>query len=187
LYYRILFCGDVVGRPGRSIIQQGLPSLIETYRPAFTVVNGENSASGIGITPDNAEEIFKSGADAITLGNHAFGKREIYSYMDSGKPIVRPSNMPKGVPGRGCVIVEKSGLRLAVMNICGRIYMDTYGDPFYEADLLLSGLDTPHRLLDFHAEATSEKIAMGYHCAGRATAVVGTGGGRHPHARHDRG
>ena len=174
MYYRILFCGDVVGRPGRSIIKQGLPSLIDTYRPAFTIVNGENSASGIGITADNAEEIFNAGADAITLGNHAFGKREIYSYMDSGRAIVRPANMPQSVPGKGCVIVQKEDLRLAVMNICGRIYMDTYGDPFYAADHLLANLDTPHRFLDFHAEATSEKIAMGYHCAGRATAVVGT-------------
>lgn len=174
MYYRILFCGDVVGRPGRSIIKQGLPSLLDTYKPTFAVVNGENSASGIGITPDNAEEIFNAGADAITLGNHAFGKREIYSYLDSGKPIVRPANMPEGVPGRGCVVLEKDGLKLAVMNLCGRVYMDNYGDPFRAADVLLAGLDTVHRFLDFHAEATSEKIAMGYHCAGRATAVVGT-------------
>lgn len=172
--YRILFCGDVVGRPGRSIIRQGLPSLIETYQPLFTVVNGENSASGIGITPDNANELFSAGADAITLGNHAFNKREIYSYLDSGRHIVRPANVPKGAPGVGITIVEREGLRLAVMNLCGRVYMDPYGDPFHGIDALLCDLDTPHRLLDFHAEATSEKIAMGYYCDGRVTAVVGT-------------
>lgn len=172
--YSILFCGDVVGRPGRSIIRQGLPSLRETYKPLFTVVNGENAASGIGITPDNAEELLSAGADAITLGNHAFNKREIYSYLDSGKPIVRPANMPSGVPGHGCKVLEREGVRLAVINLCGRVFMDSYGDPFKEFDRLAGELDTTHRLLDFHGEATSEKIAMGYHCDGRATAIVGT-------------
>lgn len=174
MHYSILFCGDVVGRPGRSIIRQGLPSLRETYKPLFTIVNGENAASGIGITPDNAEEIFNAGADAITLGNHAFNKREVYQYLDSGKPIIRPSNMPAGVPGKGITFLEQSGVKLAVMNMCGRIYMDSYGDPFSEIDRLLGSLDTPHRFLDFHAEATSEKVAMGYYCDGRVTAVVGT-------------
>lgn len=163
-----------MGKPGRSIIRQGLPSLRETYKPLFTIVNGENSASGIGITPDNADEIFNAGADAITLGNHAFNKREVYKYLDSGVPIVRPSNMPHGVPGKGIAFIEQAGIKLAVMNLCGRIYMDSYGDPFCEIDRLLATLDTPHRLLDFHAEATSEKIAMGYYCDGRITAVLGT-------------
>jgi metallophosphoesterase (TIGR00282 family) len=172
--YKILFCGDVVGRPGRSIIRQGLPSLIETHKPLFTVVNGENAASGIGITPDNAEEIFGAGADAITLGNHAFNKREIYPYLDGNKPIVRPANMPQNVPGKGFVLIEKDGIKLAVINVCGRVFMDLYGDPFREVDSIFDALDTPHRFLDFHAEATSEKIAMGFYCDGRASAVVGT-------------
>jgi hypothetical protein len=173
--YTILFLGDVVGKPGRTIVQQGLPSLLNTYRPLFTIINGENSAGGVGITPDIADELFKVGADAITLGNHAFNKREIGPYLETKKPIVRPSNMASAVPGRGLVVVEKEGVRLAVMNVCGRVGMDpVYGDPFAEVDTLLSGLDTPHRFLDFHAEATSEKIAMGWHCDGRATAVVGT-------------
>lgn len=163
-----------MGRPGRAIIRQGLPSLIESYKPLFTVVNGENAASGIGITPDNAEEIFGAGADAITLGNHAFHKREINGYLGTSKPIVRPANMPCGVPGKGVVTIEKEGISLAVINACGRIFMDSYGDPFQEIDKIFSELQTPHRLLDFHAEATSEKIAMGYYCDGRATAVVGT-------------
>ncbi|MEA2553037.1 MAG: 2,3-cyclic-nucleotide 2-phosphodiesterase [Fimbriimonadaceae bacterium] len=174
MHYSILFCGDVVGKPGRSIIRQGLPSLRETHKPLFTIVNGENAASGIGITPDNAEELFSAGADAITLGNHAFNKREIYGYLDSGRAIVRPANMPCGIPGTGVVVIERDGIRMAVINLCGRVFMDSYGDPFREIDSVLEKLDTPHRVLDFHAEATSEKIAMGFYCDGRTTAVLGT-------------
>jgi len=172
--YTILFLGDVVGKPGRTIVGQGLPSLKDTYKPLFTIVNGENSAGGVGITPSIADEIYSAGADAITLGNHAFNKRDIGPYLDSGKPIVRPSNMPPEVPGSGLCSVTKEGIELAVMNVCGRVYMDSYGDPFAEVDQLLSGLDTQHRFLDLHGEATSEKIAMGWHCNGRCTAVVGT-------------
>jgi metallophosphoesterase (TIGR00282 family) len=172
--YTILFLGDVVGRPGRTAVQQGLPSLIATHRPLFTIVNGENSAGGVGITPDIAEEIYRAGADAITLGNHAFNKRDIAPFLDSKRPIVRPGNMPAGVPGRGMCFVEKEGIRLAVMNLCGRVYMDSYGDPFAEFNRLVGEAGTSHVFLDFHGEATSEKIAMGYHADGRATAVVGT-------------
>lgn len=172
--YTILFLGDVVGRPGRTAVKEGLQSLQDTYKPLFTIINGENSAGGVGITPDIAEEMYKAGADAITLGNHAFNKREAYGYLDSGKPIVRPANMPKSVPGKGLVTVVKDGIELAVMNVCGRVYMDSYDDPFQCVDELFAGLTTPHRFLDFHAEATSEKIAMGWHCNERASVVVGT-------------
>lgn len=172
--YKILFLGDVVGKPGRQAVREGLPSLLDIHQPLFTIVNGENSAGGVGITPDIAEEIYKAGADAITLGNHAFNKREIFDYLETNKLIVRPSNMPETVPGRGLATVSKDGIELAVMNVCGRVYMDSYNDPFHEVDRLFSTLSTPHRFLDFHAEATSEKIAMGWHCAGRASAVVGT-------------
>lgn len=172
--YRILFLGDIVGKPGRIAVQQGLPSLQDTYQPLFTVVNGENSAGGVGITPEIAEELYKAGADAITLGNHAFNKRDIAPYLETKKPIVRPANMPPGTPGRGLTSVTKDGIELAVMNLCGRVYLDTYDDPFRELDRLLASIQTPHRFLDFHAEATSEKIAIGYHAEGRMTAVVGT-------------
>lgn len=172
--YTILFLGDVVGRPGRNAVREGLPSLLATYQPLFTIVNGENSAGGVGITPDIADELYSEGVDAITLGNHAFNKRDIYTYLDSERPIVRPANMPSPVPGRGLVTVHKDGIELAVMNVCGRVYMEHYDDPFACVDRILGGLATPHRFLDFHAEATSEKIAMGWHCNGRATAVVGT-------------
>lgn len=172
--YAILFLGDVVGRPGRTAVREGLPSLQDTFQPLFTIVNGENSAGGVGITPDICEELYKAGADAITLGNHAFNKREIFNYLGTGKPIVRPANMPNRVPGTGLVSIKKEDVELAVMNVCGRVYMDGYDDPFGCVDTLLGGLATPHRFLDFHGEATSEKIAMGWHCNGRATAVVGT-------------
>jgi 2',3'-cyclic-nucleotide 2'-phosphodiesterase len=172
--YTILFLGDVVGRPGRNIVKEGLPSLLDMHQPLFTIINGENSAGGVGITPDIAEELYKQGADAITLGNHAFNKRDAYPYLDLGKPIVRPANMPSMVPGKGSTTVTKEGIELVVMNVCGRVYMDNYDDPFACVDRLFEGLQTPHRFLDFHAEATSEKIAMGWHCNGRATAVVGT-------------
>lgn len=172
--YTILFLGDVVGKPGRAAVREGLPSLQDQFQPLFTIINGENSAGGVGITPEIAEELYRQHADAITLGNHAFNKREISDYLETGKPIVRPSNMPASVPGRGMVLVEKEGVSLAVMNVCGRVYMESYDDPFAEVDRLLASLETPHRFLDFHAEATSEKIAMGWHCNGRASAVVGT-------------
>ena len=172
--YKILFCGDVVGKPGRNIIKEGLPSLKATHEPLFTIVNGENAAGGVGITPDIVQELFGAGADVITLGNHAFNKREIIPLLNTDKPIVRPGNMPPQVPGRGFVVVSKDGIDLAVLNLCGRVFLDSYDDPFREADHILEQLTTPHIFMDFHAEATSEKVAMGYHLEGRATAVVGT-------------
>ena len=172
--YRSLFLGDVVGKPGRAIVREGLPSLIDYHQPLFVVINGENSAGGVGITSEIAEELYQAGGDAITLGNHAFNKKEISQYLDSGKPIVRPSNMPPGTPGKGITQIKKDGITLAVMNLCGRVYMDHYDDPFREIDYLLKDLTTPHRLLDFHAEATSEKIAMAFYVDGRMSAIVGT-------------
>lgn len=172
--YRILFLGDVVGKPGRNAVREALPSLQETHRPLFTIVNGENSAGGVGITPEIADELFRAGAGALTLGNHAFNKREIYPYLDTGKPIVRPGNLPDGAPGRGWCILEREGVRLAVMNLCGRVFLDGYDDPFRAFDRLFLEVATPHVLLDFHAEATSEKVGMAYHVEGRASAIVGT-------------
>lgn len=148
--------------------------LINEHDPLFVIVNGENSASGVGITPEIAEELFKVGVDAITLGNHAFNKREINHYLDQGKPIVRPGNMPRGVPGMGFCTIERHGVNLAVINLCGRVFLDGYGDPFEWIDDLLPILDTDHIFIDFHAEATSEKVAFSYHVDGRATVVVGT-------------
>jgi 2',3'-cyclic-nucleotide 2'-phosphodiesterase len=173
--YNILFLGDVVGKPGRTAVKDHLPALRARHLPLFTIINGENSAGGVGITPSIAEEFYALGADAITLGNHAFNKREISPYLDSGKPIVRPYNMAPTVPGKGIIQIQKQGVQIAVINLCGRVMMDPqYEDPFKAFDLIYSGLQTKHVFLDFHCEATSEKIAMGYFCEGRATAVVGT-------------
>ncbi|CAN5399543.1 2',3'-cyclic-nucleotide 2'-phosphodiesterase [soil metagenome] len=171
--YRILFLGDVVGRPGREAVKRGLPFLQHKHTPLFTIVNGENASHGVGIQPENADEFFKAGADAITLGNHAFRKRDILPYLDSGKAIVRPANMPPA-PGRGLVFIEREDIRLAVMNLCGRVEMEAFDDPFRELDRLLTVVDTPHVFLDFHAEATSEKVAMGWYADGKVSAVVGT-------------
>jgi metallophosphoesterase (TIGR00282 family) len=172
--YRILFLGDVVGKPGRKAVQEALPSLQDTHQPLFTVINGENSAAGLGITTDIAEELYRWGADAITLGNHAYNKRDIYPFLDTPRPIVRPENLPKGCPGRGSCVVTKDGIDLHVWNVCGRVFLDGYGDPFEATERLLTEATGPHILLDFHAEATSEKIAMGFHMDGRVSAVVGT-------------
>lgn len=172
--YRILFLGDIVGRPGRDVVLDGLPFLRDRLKPEFVIANGENAAAGVGITPSIADELFDAGIDALTLGNHAFNKREIYDYLDTGRSIVRPGNMPEGVPGRAHTTVEKAGVRLLVANLCGRVFMDGYDDPFAAVDRLIAAADTPHILLDFHAEATSEKRAMGFHVDGRVSAVLGT-------------
>jgi metallophosphoesterase (TIGR00282 family) len=172
--YRLLFIGDVVGRPGREALAKGLRKLQAELEPLFTVVNGENAAAGVGITPELANEIFALNVDAITLGNHAFHKREILPYLDGPRPIVRPANVPPACPGRGVARIRKGGIDLAVINLCGRVYMESYDDPFRAVDALLAEIDTAHILLDFHAEATSEKIAMAYHLSGRVSAVVGT-------------
>lgn len=172
--YRILFLGDICGRIGRTAVKEFLPGLQETHAPLFTVVNGENTASGIGITPDIADDLFQNGVDAITLGNHAFKKREIYPYLESKAGIVRPANLPSGVPGKGHTLVSKEGLSLAVINLSGRVHLEGYDDPFACINALLNELTTPHILVDFHAEVTSEKVAMGWHLDGRVSAMVGT-------------
>ena len=172
--YRILFLGDIVGKPGRSAVESALPQLKKDHDPLFTIVNGENAAAGVGITPEIARSLFEIGVDAITLGNHAYHKKEIYTYLDSGAPIVRPANLPPGSPGTGVTSVVKDGIELMVVNLCGRIFLDGYDDPFRAIDQILASATTEHVFIDFHAEATSEKIAFGFHVEGRATAVVGT-------------
>ncbi len=172
--YRLVFLGDIVGRPGRDAVTAALPWIRREFDPLFVVANAENSAAGVGVTPEIADALYDQGVDAITLGNHAFNKREVYRYLEAGRPIVRPANMAPGVPGKGIATVEKDGVRLAVLNLCGRVFMDGYDDPFAAADRIVAHLDTPHVLIDFHAEATSEKVAFGYHMDGRATAVLGT-------------
>ena len=165
----------MVGRPGRAVVKEQLPWLIKEFEPTFVIVNGENSASGVGITPSIANDLFSWGADVITLGNHAYHKKEIYGYLDEpGKNIVRPANVPPNNPGKGWLTIEKDGIRLAVANLCGRVYLPSYDDPFPLIDQILQEAGTDHFFLDFHAEATSEKLAMAFHLDGRITAQVGT-------------
>lgn len=172
--YRILFLGDIVGKPGRLAVQEAMPELRAIYQPLFTIVNGENSAAGLGITPEIARGLYPVGIDGITLGNHAFHRREIGAMLDEDSRIIRPANMAPGVPGKGWMRLQKQGIELTVLNLCGRVYMDAYDDPFREADRLIAESPSPHILIDFHAEATSEKIAFGWHVDGRVSAVVGT-------------
>lgn len=172
----ILFVGDLVGSIGRRTLIECLPVLRERHAPTFVVVNGENVAGGLGITPKAADQLFAAGVDAITLGNHAYHRREIYPYLDSDTRIVRPANYLRGQPGRGaCVVTSDSGLRLGVINLSGSLYLRTGRSAFIEIDTALKEVgDVDHILVDMHAEATSEKVALGWHLDGRVSAVVGT-------------
>jgi metallophosphoesterase (TIGR00282 family) len=171
----ILFVGDVVGGIGRRTLLECLTVLRERHAPTFVVVNGENAAGGLGITPKIAEEMFANGVDAITLGNHTYHRREIYPYLDSEKPIVRPANFLRSQPGRGVCVVERDGVRLGVVNLSGNLYVRAGRSAFTEIEVALGELrDVDQILVDVHAEATSEKVAMGWHLDGRVSAVVGT-------------
>jgi metallophosphoesterase (TIGR00282 family) len=173
---KLLFIGDVVGAPGRRALETVLPRLRERHQPDWVVVNGENAAGGIGISAKIARDMLERGVDVITLGNHAFRHRDVYEVLDSGAPIIRPANYPKGDPGRGHVVVERDGKSLAVVNLSGSVFLDVARSPFAEVDATLAELRgrADHVLVDFHAEATSEKVAMGWHLDGRVTGVVGT-------------
>ncbi len=172
----ILFVGDLVGSLGRRTLLECLPLLRERHDPTFVVVNGENVAGGLGITPKAADQLFAAGVDAITLGNHAYHRREIYPYLDAQPRIVRPANYLRGQPGRGvCVVQSASGLRLGVVNLSGSLYLRPGRSAFIEIEVALEELgEVDHILVDMHAEATSEKIGLGWHLDGRVSAVVGT-------------
>ncbi|HMD57093.1 MAG TPA: TIGR00282 family metallophosphoesterase [Solirubrobacteraceae bacterium] len=172
---RILFVGDVVGGIGRRTLLDCLPILRERYAPTFVVVNGENAAGGLGITPKNADQMFAAGVDVITLGNHTYHRREIYDYLDTHPAIVRPVNFLRSQPGRGTTVVERDGIRLGVISISGNLYLRAGRSAFTEIEVALSELgEVDHVLVDVHAEATSEKVAMGWHLDGRVTCVLGT-------------
>ncbi|NLM72497.1 MAG: TIGR00282 family metallophosphoesterase [Clostridiaceae bacterium] len=174
---KILFVGDIFGEIGRETLKSKLAELKELYNPDFCIANGENAAGGKGITYNTAQDIFESGIDVITMGNHTWSRKEILNIIDSGIKIVRPANYPKGVPGKGKIVIEKNGVRLAIVNLLGRVYMDNNVDcPFQTIDRELNCLKGQADLIfvDFHAEATSEKIAMAYYLDGRVTCVVGT-------------
>jgi metallophosphoesterase (TIGR00282 family) len=178
----ILFVGDVFGSAGRHIVREHLPHVLETNAVDLLVINGENAAGGFGITPSLAEELFDLGAHVITTGNHIWDKREIFEYMavpaDShgrGRRVLRPANYAVGTPGFGVYQGElPTGQQYAVINLQGRVFMSSCDDPFRKADELLSKITAKVILLDIHAEASSEKVALGWYLDGRVTAVLGT-------------
>jgi metallophosphoesterase (TIGR00282 family) len=172
----ILFIGDVVGGLGRRTLLALLPQLRERYAPTFVVVNAENVAGGLGITPKIADELLAAGVDAITLGNHAYHRKEIYPYLDAQERIIRPANYLRSQPGRGWTVVERDGTRLGVVNLSGNLYLRAGRPAFVEIESVLGQLEdgVDQLIVDMHAEATSEKVGMGWFLDGRVTAVVGT-------------
>jgi metallophosphoesterase (TIGR00282 family) len=173
---RILFVGDLVGGLGRRTLLGLLPALRERYDPTFLVVNGENVAGGLGITPRIADELFAGGVDVITLGNHTYHRKEIYPYLDATERILRPANFLRSQPGHGSCVVQRDGVRLGVVNLSGNLFLRAGRPAFVEIDAVLADLKgrVDHVLVDMHAEATSEKVGMGWFLDGRVTAVVGT-------------
>ena len=173
---RALFIGDVVGSPGREGLAAAMPGLRAEHKPDLVIVNGENAGGGVGITPKTAEELFEIGADVITLGNHTYRHREIYPFLQSEPRIIRPLNFPAANPGRGHVIADAAGMRVAVVNLSGQLHLTVERSPFPAIDELLDDLrgTADAVIVDFHAELTSEKVAMGWHLDGRVAAVLGT-------------
>jgi len=173
---RLLFFGDVCGKPGRQGLATALPRLRERFSPDLVIANGENSAGGVGITERTANDLFRAGVDVVTTGNHVYRHRDAYGFLDSAERVVRPANYPAANPGRGHVVVDAAGTRLAVINLSGAVMLQVARSPFVEADALLDRLagDADVFFVDFHAEVTSEKVAMGWHLDGRVAAVVGT-------------
>jgi metallophosphoesterase (TIGR00282 family) len=173
----ILFVGDVVGGLGKRTLLALLPTLRDRYSPDFVVVNGENAAGGVGITPKISRELLAAGVDVITLGNHTYRHREVYAYLDEEDRILRPANFLASQPGHGwCAVSSGDGARLGVISLSGNLFMKAGRAAFPEADAALRAIAdrVDHVLVDMHAEATSEKVAMGWHLDGRVTAVVGT-------------
>jgi metallophosphoesterase (TIGR00282 family) len=174
---RILFIGDIFGRPGREIVRRALPTLVERESIDFVIANVENAAAGFGITGDIADTILGYGVDAMTTGNHVWDKKEVLEYMPRQPKLLRPANFPAGVPGRGSYLGRtRTGEPIGVVNVMGRIFMQPLDDPF---TIVLKEIETLRPkarvvIVDFHAEATSEKVAMAWHLDGRATAVFGT-------------
>jgi 2',3'-cyclic-nucleotide 2'-phosphodiesterase len=176
---RILFIGDVVGRTGRAMITESLPKLVAKWKLDLVVVNGENAAGGFGITETIYHDFIDAGADAITLGNHAWDQREALVFIERAPRLIRPLNYPAGTPGRGAALIDtKNGKRALVINAMGRVFMDALDDPFAAIERELSAcplkLAADAIVIDLHGEATSEKQAMGYFVDGRASLLVGT-------------
>ncbi|RLL45386.1 TIGR00282 family metallophosphoesterase [Oceanobacillus piezotolerans] len=173
---KILFIGDVVGSPGREMVRNYLPKLKEKYRPNATIINGENAAAGKGINEKIYKQFLEWGAQVVTMGNHTWDKKEIFEFIDDAKYMVRPANFPEGTPGKGIVYININGKEIAVINLQGRTFLPAIDDPFRKADELIAQAKKRTNIIfiDFHAEVTSEKQALGWYVDGRASAVVGT-------------
>jgi hypothetical protein len=179
----ILFVGDIFGSAGRKIVREHIGHLRKTHAVDLTVINAENAAGGFGLTPQLAEELFDLGGDVLTTGNHVWDKRELLDYLNSAdakgverpRRVLRPANLQPGLPGFGVFEgTTQSGIAYAVVNLMGRVFMNSTNDPFHAARALLAGIKARVIVVDFHAEATSEKVAMGWHLDGQVTAVLGT-------------
>jgi len=171
---RVLFIGDVVGKPGRRGLAAAMPGLRERYEPDLVVVNGENSAGGMGITEKTANALFDCGCDVITTGNHVYRHREAYEFLDRAERVIRPANYPHANPGSGFTVVEAGGMRVGVINLSGAVRLQVARLPFQEADAILERIEADAVIVDFHAEVSSEKVAIGWHLDGRVAAVFGT-------------
>lgn len=172
---RILVIGDIVGENGVNHLRKVLPKLRKEKDIDLVIANGENASNGNGITPSSARDIFASSVDVITLGNHTYRRPEIYNYLDETEAILRPANFPKGAPGVGVYVCDMGRQQVAVINLIGQMYIDNFDSPFDKLDEILSDKSLPKiKILDFHAEATGEKRALGFYADGRITAMFGT-------------
>ncbi len=173
---KVLFIGDIIGEPGRKMVRANIRALLEGHAPDLVIANGENAAGGFGITPDIAEELFSLGVHVLTSGNHVWDKKEIESYLTKQDRLIRPANYPSGNPGYGSVVISTKSGKAAVLNLEGRVFMSNLEDPFRVAEREIEKLkkETPVVIIDFHAEATSEKVALAWHLDGKASAVIGT-------------
>ena len=173
---KVLFCGDVVGKSGRQVLSAVLPKLKKEFVPDFIIVNGENAAHGFGLTPKLFQGFMKMGVDVVTMGNHTFDKVDINELLDSEQCLIRPMNYPENTIGHGFCIVEKGDIRVCVAQLLGKVFMRPVEDPFTAIDSFIKSHQKDYDILivDFHAEATAEKVGMGYFLDGRAALVLGT-------------
>lgn len=170
----LLFIGDVVGENGCAFLEKHMYSLKKEYDIDLTVINGENSAQGNGITPKSYQQLINLGADVVTTGNHCFKRREMMDFYDNEEILLRPANFPDGVVGHGHTIIDMGYTSIAIINLMGTVYMEALDNPFKCIDAILEQIETPNIFVDFHAEATAEKKALGQYLAGKVTAVMGT-------------
>jgi 2',3'-cyclic-nucleotide 2'-phosphodiesterase len=174
---KLLFIGDIIGKPGREALSRELHRIVDRHRVDLVIANGENAAGGFGLTAETAQELFKCGVQMITSGNHIWDKKDSLEYIKREERIVRPANYPEGTPGRGATLVSTpGGVKIGILNLEGRVFMNNLDCPFRCADREIAKLkeETPIIFVDFHAEATSEKVSLGWYLDGRVSAVVGT-------------